>query len=360
MTALLADAEAAGAVLALRSRVVAGWVVGRQQQGRCQQQGQQGQGVRAHQGPPAVTTLASSGNTLGRPPGVSAGSQSVQWQDTPAAMALPHPPTLSSPPPRAQQQPAPTPGPGPALDPGGRQLESEGVGLGSRAGSAAAEAVAGARQGGGLVLMEGGAAAQGVVVEVEDAGSGQRSTLVARQLVNAAGLEAQHLAACIRGIPAASIPPRYLARGVYFGLAASAGKPFSRLIYPLPPAAGAGLGTHLTLDLAGCVRFGPDVEWVDKVEYTVDPGRAASFYQAIRAYWPGLPDDSLVPAYAGVRPKVSGPGQPPADFMIQSQREHGVPGVVCLYGIESPGLTASLAVANMVCSLLRDEDTRLT
>ncbi|KAJ9507934.1 hypothetical protein QJQ45_021173 [Haematococcus lacustris] len=131
----------------------------------------------------------------------------------------------------------------------------------------------------------------------------------------------------------------------------SLGKPFSRLIYPVPPAAGAGLGTHLTLDLAGGVRFGPDVEWVDKVEYTVDPERAASFYQAIRAYWPGLPDDSLVPAYAGVRPKVSGPGQPPADFIVQSQREHGVPGVVCLYGIESPGLTASLAVANMTVTV---------
>lgn len=131
----------------------------------------------------------------------------------------------------------------------------------------------------------------------------------------------------------------------------SSSRPFSRLIYPLPQD--GGLGIHLTLDMGGSVRFGPDVEWLDKVDYTVNSKRGDAFYPAIRTYWPGLPDNSLQPGYAGVRPKLSGPGQPAADFMIQGAKGpdgsgHGVPGLVCLYGIESPGLTSSLAIAEHV------------
>jgi L-2-hydroxyglutarate oxidase LhgO len=175
-------------------------------------------------------------------------------------------------------------------------------------------------------------------------------TLAADALVNAAGLQAQEVAARIESLPAENIPRRHLARGCYFQLAGQA--PFSRLVYPVP--APGGLGVHLTLDLGGQARFGPDVEWIDTIDYTVDPRRADSFYAEVREYWPKLPDASLAPAYAGIRPKLSGPGEPAADFVIAGPQVHGVPGLVNLFGIESPGLTACLAIGEYVRRLLSE------
>jgi L-2-hydroxyglutarate oxidase LhgO len=175
-------------------------------------------------------------------------------------------------------------------------------------------------------------------------------TLGADWLVNAAGLHAQEVAARIESLPAAHIPPRHLARGCYFQLAGRA--PFSRLIYPVPVP--GGLGVHLTLDLGGQARFGPDVEWINTIDYTVDPHRADAFYAEVREYWPQLPDGALAPAYAGIRPKLSGSGEPVADFLISGPNAHGVAGLVNLFGIESPGLTACLAIAENVNKLLRD------
>lgn len=173
------------------------------------------------------------------------------------------------------------------------------------------------------------------------------------RLINAAGLHAQRVAARIAGLLAQHIPRQVLAKGSYFGCAA---KPaFSRLIYPAP--VDGGLGVHLTLDLQGAIRFGPDVEWLDhgepeRLDYAVDLRRAAGFYAAIRRYWPALPDGALRPDYAGVRPKLSGPGEPAADFRIEGPETHGVAGLVNLFGIESPGLTASLAIAEMAAALV--------
>lgn len=167
-------------------------------------------------------------------------------------------------------------------------------------------------------------------------------------VVNAAGLGAQALAASVEGYPAARIPRQILAKGSYFGCT---GRPaFSRLIYPAPVE--GGLGIHLTLDLAGRMRFGPDVEWVEELDYRVDPGRAAAFTQAIRRYWPGLPDGALTPDYAGIRPKLTGPGEPAADFRMEGPAEHGLPGLIHLYGIESPGLTSSLSLGEAVTDQL--------
>lgn len=167
-------------------------------------------------------------------------------------------------------------------------------------------------------------------------------------LVNATGLYAPHVARSITGIPSQTIPRAYFAKGNYYGLQGRA--PFSRLIYPVPEP--GGLGVHLTIDLGGQARFGPDVEWVDREEYDVDPARAAKFYAAIRRYWPDLADGALVPGYAGIRPKISGPGEPAADFDISGPTTHGVPGLVNLFGIESPGLTASLAIGQAVLQSL--------
>jgi L-2-hydroxyglutarate oxidase LhgO len=167
-------------------------------------------------------------------------------------------------------------------------------------------------------------------------------------VVNAAGLSAQAVARNTEGYPAARIPKQVLAKGNYFGYARRPA--FTRLIYPTP--VDGGLGVHVTLDLAGRMRFGPDVEWIAHENYEVDPSRAASFYARIRTYWPGLPDDSLVPDYAGVRPKLTGPGETPADFMIEGPAEHGLPGLVTLFGIESPGLTCSLPLADEAVSYL--------
>ncbi len=144
------------------------------------------------------------------------------------------------------------------------------------------------------------------------------------------------------------MPPRYVAKGNYFSLSGRA--PFTRLIYPAPEQ--AGLGVHLTLDLAGQAKFGPDVEWVDEINYDVDPARCRGFYAAVRTYWPGLADDALVPAYSGIRPKLQAPGEAAVDFVIQGPADHGVPGLVNLYGIESPGLTSSLALADAVMEKL--------
>jgi L-2-hydroxyglutarate oxidase LhgO len=173
-------------------------------------------------------------------------------------------------------------------------------------------------------------------------------TIRCQYLVNAAGLYAPALANAIEDIPRRTIPPAYFCRGVYFTL--SGRTPFRHLVYPVPPP--GGLGVHITLDLVGQARFGPDVEWISSVDYTINPGRGEAFYAAVRRYWPGLRDGALQPGYAGIRPKISGPTEPAADFVVQGPSTHGVPGLVNLYGIESPGLTASLALADEVASHL--------
>ena len=187
-----------------------------------------------------------------------------------------------------------------------------------------------------------GRVSQGTI-EIEVGGE-MPAILRAGRVVNSAGLHAIEMAARIEGFPAAHLPTPWLARGNYFQLAGRA--PFSRLVYPLPEP--GGLGVHLTLDLAGQARFGPDVEWIDSIDYSVDPARADGFYAEIRKYWPALEDGALAPAYAGIRPKISGPNDPGADFLIQGSRHHGIAGLVNLFGIESPGLTASLAIARRV------------
>ena len=165
-----------------------------------------------------------------------------------------------------------------------------------------------------------------------------------RLLVNSAGLRAPTVAKAIDGYPTDLAPGEFYAKGNYYAL--NKKSPFSRLVYPVPEP--GGLGVHVTLDMAGQARFGPDVEWIERINYDVDPRRAERFYAAIRRYWPGLPDNSLSPGYAGIRPKTAGPGAPAADFEIQGPAKHGVAGLVQLFGIESPGLTASLALARAV------------
>ncbi|MRX51295.1 FAD-dependent oxidoreductase [Paracoccus sp. S-4012] len=182
------------------------------------------------------------------------------------------------------------------------------------------------------------------VLQTRDTLTGDRHEIAARHFVNAAGLGAHILAAGLDGFARRFVPPLHYARGSYFSVA---GRPaFSRLIYPVPEP--GGLGVHLTLDLAGAMRFGPDVEWIGAKDYSIDPARADHFYGEIRKYWPALPDGSLMPAYSGIRPKLSGPGEAAADFVIQGPETHGVEGLVNLFGIESPGLTASLAIAEEV------------
>ena len=166
-------------------------------------------------------------------------------------------------------------------------------------------------------------------------------SILATEVYNCAGLQAQALARAFRGLRPESVPELHFAKGNYYALDGQA--PFSRLVYPLPEA--AGLGVHLTLDLGGQARFGPDVEWVGAETYEVDPARAAAFYAEIRRYWPALAEGALHPAYAGIRPKLQGPGGAARDFLIQRAAEHGLPGLVNLFGIESPGLTACLALA---------------
>jgi len=177
-----------------------------------------------------------------------------------------------------------------------------------------------------------------------DVGGDAPMALECGLLVNAAGLNAPRVARGIDGMPLELIPRAYLAKGNYFSCSKKA--PFSHLIYPVPEP--GGLGVHLTLDMAGQARFGPDVEWVDSIDYAVDPARAARFYPAIRKYWPTLPDGALMPSYSGMRPKIVPPAVASQDFLIQGPKDHGVDGLINLFGIESPGLTSSLAIADYV------------
>ncbi len=197
-------------------------------------------------------------------------------------------------------------------------------------------------------VLSGELDADGLILSV---GGADPFTARARLVVNSAGLEAWSVSESLRGLDRATIPHRSYAKGNYFALSGKA--PATRLIYPVPEP--GGLGTHLTLDLAGQARFGPDVEWVDAPNYDVDPARSEKFYAAIRKYWPHLKDASLQPAYAGVRPKTVGPeGGGGGDFIIQGPQVTGHTGYVALYGIESPGLTSSLAIADEVLRLISE------
>ena len=196
--------------------------------------------------------------------------------------------------------------------------------------------IGGARRDEGLLLRVAGAAG-----EME---------LLCRGVVNAAGLEAQAVASSLEGMPRDLVPARHLSKGSYFVLSGAA--PFRRLIYPVPGS--ASLGIHFSLDLAGGARFGPDQEWIESVDYAVDPARAGAFYGAIRRYYPGLAEGALEPGYSGIRAKVQAPGDAMADFIVQGPADHGVTGLVNLFGIESPGLTASPAIAAHVRDLLLD------
>jgi len=188
---------------------------------------------------------------------------------------------------------------------------------------------------------------RGIELHAEDG-----TELRARTVVNAAGVQAPTLARRFAGLEARHVPGEYYAKGNYFTL--SGRSPFARLIYPVPEA--AGLGVHLTLDLGGQAKFGPDVQWVDSPDdLVVDPARGEAFYAEVRKYWPALPDGALQAGYAGIRPKISGPGEAARDFLIQGPAEHGVPGLVNLFGIESPGLTSSLAIGAMAAELLSNQ-----
>lgn len=184
-------------------------------------------------------------------------------------------------------------------------------------------------------------------IELE-VGGAEPMRLSARTVVNSVGLTAPSLARRIEGFPADKVPPEFYAKGNYYSLIGRS--PFSRLVYPVPEP--GGLGVHVTIDLGGQARFGPDVEWIERIGYDVDPRRAERFYAAIRRYWPQLPDGALAPGYAGIRPKIAGPNDPAPDFVVQGPQDHGVPGLVNLFGIESPGLTASLALAAEVARRL--------
>ncbi len=197
-------------------------------------------------------------------------------------------------------------------------------------------------------VLSGACRGDGILVKV--AGNAHETELLCRHLVNASGLEAQAVASSIQGLPQASVPRLHLSKGSYFTLCGNA--PFTRLIYPVPGS--ASLGIHFSLDLAGNARFGPDQEWIESVDYAVDPARAEAFYAAVRRYYPDLCEGALQPGYSGIRAKVQAPGEAMADFVIQGPGDHGVSGLVNLYGIESPGLTASPAIAEHVRHLLLD------
>ena len=180
-------------------------------------------------------------------------------------------------------------------------------------------------------------------------GGDHPTELMCDTVINSGGLHAQSVAASIDGLPSHHVPETFYAKGNYFVLTGRS--PFQRLIYPIPDE--AGLGVHLTLDLAGQARFGPDVEWITNINYRVDPSRGIEFYDAIRRYWPELPENALLPGYSGIRPKLLGAGNPPSDFVINGPDIHGVQGLVNLFGIESPGITASMAIAEEVLTVLR-------
>ena len=193
-------------------------------------------------------------------------------------------------------------------------------------------------------------------IKMEVFGGEESTELIARQVVNAAGLHAPALAARTQGLDLRHVPQAHFAKGNYFTLSGRA--PFSRLIYPVPEP--GGLGVHLTLDLGGQAKFGPDVQWVDSPhDLQVDAARGNAFYAEVRRYWPELRDGALQPGYAGIRPKISAPGEPAADFVIQGPREHGVPGLVNLFGIESPGLTSCLALGAATVEALNGDSVAM-
>ena len=194
-------------------------------------------------------------------------------------------------------------------------------------------------------VESGAVTADGIELAV---GGAEPMILLCNTVVNSAGLFAPEVARSLQGLPAAHVPPQYFAKAHYYSLTGRS--PFHRLVYPV--ATHAHLGVHVTLDLAGQARFGPDVKWIDGVDYTFDYSREPLFYEAIRRYYPGLRDGALSPAYTGIRPKISGPKEPAADFRIDGPQQHGVPGLVNLFGIESPGLTASLAIGRYVSAVL--------
>ena len=177
-----------------------------------------------------------------------------------------------------------------------------------------------------------------------DCGGDAPTSLVANLVINTAGLWAPSLSSKISGVPAETVPAAYYCKGNYYTL--SGKSPFSRPIYPVPEK--AGLGVHVTVDLAGQVRFGPDVEWVDGIDYDVDPARADKFYEEVRKYYPALEDGAIQPGYSGIRPKIQSPDEAARDFLIQGPDDHGIAGLINLYGIESPGMTSSLAIADYV------------
>ncbi|MGI9418994.1 MAG: NAD(P)/FAD-dependent oxidoreductase [Geminicoccaceae bacterium] len=190
-------------------------------------------------------------------------------------------------------------------------------------------------------LVAGRITGEGFVLEI---GGNEPMTLGCRTLVNAAGLFAPEIAGKLDGLDPALVPKAQFAKGNYYTLVGA--RPFKHLVYPVPEE--GGLGVHVTIDLGGQVKFGPDVEWIDELNYDVDPRRADAFYDAVRSYYPGLKDGAIEPGYAGIRPKLSGKGEPAADFVLQGRNEHGIAGLVNLLGIESPGLTASMAIADLV------------
>jgi L-2-hydroxyglutarate oxidase LhgO len=187
--------------------------------------------------------------------------------------------------------------------------------------------------------------ADGFLIRAES--HGEAFDLECNILINAAGLHAPGFAQKLEGLDQHHVPTPYFCKGSYYSLEGK--QPFKRLIYPVPGS--VSLGVHATIDLAGRTRFGPDQEWVEKVDYTVELSRAGKFYDAVRRYWPGLEDGKLVPAYSGVRPKIQSPDEPQKDFLIQGPADHGIPGLINLFGIESPGLTSSLAIAKHVHKL---------
>jgi len=193
----------------------------------------------------------------------------------------------------------------------------------------------------------------GFVVEA-DVGTGESFLFRCRQLINSAGLGAQQVANTIDGYDKAMTPELFFCKGNYFTLQGR--NPFNHLIYPVPDPSGAGLGVHATLDLGGQVKFGPDVEYQESEDYSVSEARCSEFYVAIRKYFPSLEDGALVPGYAGIRPKLQGPGDPVRDFVVQTQSDHGISGLVQLFGIESPGLTSSLAIGQYVADLLSEPE----
>lgn len=194
-------------------------------------------------------------------------------------------------------------------------------------------------------VERGAATDDGIVLEV---GGEMPMKLRCRTVINSAGIQAPHIAGLIDGMPADKVPTTYYTKGNYYSLTGKT--PFSRLVYPAPTT--QFLGVHITIDIAGQARFGPDVEHIDEIDYDVDPRRSDGFYEAVRRYWPGLKDGALQPAYSGIRPRITPPGEPLCDFVVQGPGEHGIPGLVNLLGIESPGLTSSMAIAEHVVEML--------